>query len=184
VVIVYPTSVLAPHDPTVGSGPGVMARALRTGRVLVTDGGFPYTDARDLADLFGVLFAAADPPPRIMATAEFLTHARYFELLVELTGRADLRGAAHPGRRAARSRPRRRSRPALARAFDSAHERGGARLTRSVPVDDREARALLGRDPIPIADSLRDTIAWMAEAGVIEPRHAGRLAGQEFADRL
>ena len=49
-------------------------------------------------------------------------------------------------------------------------------LTRSVPVDDREAQMLPGRDHlIPIEDSLRDTIAWMAEAGVLGARHAGRL---------
>jgi hypothetical protein len=49
-------------------------------------------------------------------------------------------------------------------------------LTRSVPVDDSDARALLGRAPTPFEDSLRDTIAWMAEAGVLAPRHAGRVA--------
>ena len=176
VVTVYPTSVLGPHDPTVGSGPGVMAAALRAGRVLVSAGGFPYTDVRDLADLFAALFVAGDPPPRVMATATFLTHARYFELLVELTGRADLKAMRVPGaalrvlghigdlaQRWLRRSTQLTSEAALV-------------LTRSVPIDDREARGLLGRDPIPIEDSLRDTIGWMAEAGVLDARYAGRLS--------
>ena len=97
IAIVYPSSVLGPHDPTVGSGPGVLAAALRAGRVLVTDGGLAHTDVRDLADLFAALFAANDPPPRVMATASFVPHARYFELLRELTGRADLAAQRIPG---------------------------------------------------------------------------------------
>jgi dihydroflavonol-4-reductase len=176
VSIVYPTSVLGPHDPTVGSGPGVMANALRAGRVLVTAGGFPYTDVRDLADLFVALFAASEPPQRVMATAEFLPHERYFALLVELTGRTDLspqripagvlRALGHAGDLAQRW---------LGRSTQLTSE-AALVLTRSVPVDDRAARALLGRDPIPIEDSLRDTIAWMGATGVLDARHAGRLA--------
>jgi nucleoside-diphosphate-sugar epimerase len=176
IAIVYPTSVLGPHDPTVGSGPGVMATALRAGRVLVTGGGMSYTDARDLADLFAALFAAAQPPARLMATAAFVSHARYFGLLVEITGRTDVRALRIPGA-ALRGLGRvgDLGQRWLGRSTQLTSEAAEV-LTRSVPVDDREARAMLGRDPIAIEDSLRDTIAWMAEAGVLEPRHAGRLA--------
>jgi len=174
VVIVYPTSVLGPHDPTVGSGPGVMASALRAGRVLVTSGGFPYTDVRDLADLFVALFAAADPPPRVMATAEFLTHARYYELLAEITGRTDLKPQHIPaGVLRALGRMGDLAQRWLGRSTQLTSE-AALVLTRSVPADDRDARALLGRDPIPIEVSLRDTIAWMAGAGVLGARQAGR----------
>ncbi len=176
VVIVYPSSVQAPHDPTVGSGPGVMAEALRAGRILVTDGGLAYTDARDLADLFAALFDAGDPPPRLLSTAEFLPHERYYALLRELTGRDDLAALRVPG---AVLR-------GLGRAGDLAQRwlgrsvrltsEGALALTRSVPVDDAPARALLARAPIPIADSLRDTLIWMHAAGVLEARHVGRLA--------
>src|SRR5262249_47963903 len=175
IVIVYPASVLGPHDPTVGSGPGGMASALRAGRVVVTDGGLTYTDVRDLADLFAAVLVAAHPPPRVMATAAFLSHARYFELLAELTARSDLkaqripagvlRALGHLGDLAQRW---------LRRAAQLTSETALV-LTRSVPADDRDARALLGRDPIPIEVSLRDTIAWMAAAGILNARQAGRL---------
>ncbi len=176
IVTVYPFSVLGPNDPTVGSGPGVLAMGLRAGHVLVTEGGLAHTDVRDLADLFAALVAAADPPPRVMATAAFVAHERYFELLAQLTGRSDLVAQRIPGRVLR----------ALGRAGDLAQRWLGRSpqltgeaaqiLTRSVPVDDREARALLGRAPTAIEDSLRDTIAWMAATGVIPPRCAGRLS--------
>ena len=49
-------------------------------------------------------------------------------------------------------------------------------LTRSVPIDDREARRLLGRPAIDDERSLRDLIAWMVEAGHLEARAAGNAA--------
>src|SRR5262249_45985363 len=98
---------------------------------------------------------------------EFLTHARYFELLAKLTGRADLKTQRIP---AGVLR-------GLGRAGDLAQRWLGKStqltseaalvLTRSVPADDRDARALLGRDPTPIDVSLRDTISWMGATGVL-----------------
>lgn len=176
VVIVYPSSVLAPHDPTVGSGPGMIADALRAGRILVTGGGLAHTDARDLADLFAALFAAGDPPPRLLSTAEFLPHERYYALLREITGRDDLAALRVPG---ALLRGLGRAGDLAQRWFGRSVRLTGEAalaLTRSVPVDDAAARALLGRDPIPIADSLRDTLVWMHAAGVLEAHHVGRLA--------
>jgi nucleoside-diphosphate-sugar epimerase len=176
VSIVYPSSVLGPHDPTVGSGPGVLAAALRSGRVLVTDGGLAHTDARDLADLFAAIFAAGDAPPRVMATAAFVPHARHFALLAQLTGRGDLRARRIPGAALrALGRAGDWAQRWLGRSTQLTHE-AALVLTRGVPVDDADARALLGRDPIPYEASLRDTLAWMAAAGVLAPHHVGRLA--------
>ena len=172
--IVYPSSTHGPHDPTVGSGPEFVAGALRAGRVLVTEGGLSWTDVRDLADLLAALFAAGRPR-RLMAPASFLTHERYHALLCELTGRR-LAATRLPGvglrllgrlgdlRQRALGRPARLTREAA------------LVLTRSVPVDDAEARRTLGRDPIPIERSFRDLLVWMHGSGVLEERHVGRLA--------
>ena len=173
--ITYPSMVLGPHDPTVGGGPGVLADALRAGRVLVTEGGLSYTDARDLADFTAALLAADRPPPRFLSPARFLSHERYHALLCELTGR-DLAARRIPG-----SWLR-----GLGRACDLFERVTGRStaltseaalvLTRMVPVDDAPARALLGRDPRPLDETLRDTLVWMREAGVLEAKHVGRLA--------
>jgi nucleoside-diphosphate-sugar epimerase len=49
-------------------------------------------------------------------------------------------------------------------------------LTRIVPVDDSRARALLGRDPIPMERSIRDLYRWHLEAGQLGAEHVGRIA--------
>jgi nucleoside-diphosphate-sugar epimerase len=68
VVTVYPCSVQGPHDPTVvkgvRTGPHLLAEALRTGRVLVTQGGLGYTDARDLARVLAATLRPAQGPRR------------------------------------------------------------------------------------------------------------------------
>jgi len=178
VSIVYPSSVHGPHDPTVGSGPEFLSGAIRAGRVLVTEGGLSYTDVRDLAGFLAALFAGRPPPARWMAPATFVSHERTHALLCELTGRS-LERDHFPGwllrllGRAGDLRQR-----LLRREVRLTREAAGI-LTHSVPVDDREARKLLGSDPIPIERSFRDLLVWMHAAGVLEgprrrpPRRAG-----------
>lgn len=175
VAIVYPSSTHGPHDPTLGSGPEFIAGALRAGRVLVTEGGLSWTDVRDLAELLAGFFAPASRPRRLMAPATFLTHERYHALLCELTGRR-LAATRLPGfglrllGRLGDLRQRGLGRPARLSG------EAALVLTRSRPVDDAEAREALGRDPIPIERSLRDLLAWMHRAGVLDARQVGRLA--------
>ena len=182
VSIVYPSSVHGPHDPTVGSGPEFIAGAVRAGRVLVTEGGLSYTDVRDLADLFAALFAARAPAARLMAPASFLGHERLHALLCALTGRR-LAAVRLPGRllrlvgRAGDLRQR-----LLGHEVRLTHEAAGI-LTHSVPVDDRAARSLLGREPIAIERSLRELLLWMHAAGVLEARHVGILAADAPRER-
>lgn len=175
VAIVYPSSTHGPCDPTLGSGPEFIAGMLRSGRVLVTDGGLSYGDVRDLAALLAALFAPGVSPRRWLAPASFVTHARMHALLCDLTGRAlaatrlpawGLRALGRAGdlRQRILGRPSRLTSEAA------------AVLTRSVPVDDADARRLLGAEPIPIERSLRDLLVWMHRSGVLEPRHVGTLA--------
>jgi len=175
VSIVYPSSVHGPHDPTVGSGPEFISGAIRAGRVLVTEGGLSYTDVRDLADLLAALFAGPRAPARWMAPARFLSHERYHALLCEITGRR-LAALRLPGRalRLLGSAGDLRQR-LLGHELRLTREAAEI-LTRSTPVDDRAARALLGRDPIAIERSFRDLLVWMHAAGVLAAGHVGRLA--------
>ena len=48
-------------------------------------------------------------------------------------------------------------------------------VTRSVPLEDGEARRLLGRAAIEDEVSFRDLILWMVEAGHLSAEAAGRL---------
>ncbi len=172
ITIVYPAAVHGPFDPTFSIGPQNVATALRTRRALVTEGGLPNTDVRDLAALVVAIFAGRVAPSRVMAPSFFLTHAEYRALLERITGHS-VRALALPGF----------AMRLLGRCGDLAQRLGrdvtltfeaAEVLTRSVPIDDRIARAALGREPIPAERSYRDLIRWMADAGHLARADAGR----------
>ncbi|MCA9504836.1 MAG: SDR family NAD(P)-dependent oxidoreductase [Myxococcota bacterium] len=174
ITIVYPTAVQGPEDPTFSVGPQLVANALVDGRVLVTDGGLAYSDVRDVAETLVAVFAGATRATRLMAPSFFVTHARYRELLEELTGRP-LEARRVPGWLLR----------AMGRVGDLAQRLGrdvqltweaADILTRSVPVDDREARRMLGREAITPERSFEDLIRWMVETGRLPTEKAGKLA--------
>ncbi len=172
ITIVYPAAVHGPFDPTFSIGPQNVATALETRRALVTEGGLPNTDVRDLAALVVAIFAGRVAPSRVMAPSFFLTHAEHRALLERITGHP-IRALAMPGfvmRLLGRGGDlvQRLGRD-VALTWEAAEV-----LTRSVPIDDRVARAVLGREPIPAETSYRDLIRWMVLAGHLGAEHAGR----------
>ena len=178
--IVYPAAVQGPHDPTFSVGPQLVADALRNGRVLVTEGGLPSTDVRDLVTLIRCVFEGAATSTRLMAPSFFVRHDRYHTLLESLTGRrlgaqrlpgSVLRWMGRFGDLAQR----------FGRPVQLTSE-AAAVLTRSVPVQDEEARGLLGRSAIDAERSFRDLIRWMVEAGHLEAADAGRVVTGEPED--
>jgi len=173
--IVYPTAVQGPDDPTFSIGPQLVANALRVGKVLVTEGGLATTDVRDLAAVITAIFHGKTSQRRLMAPTFFVPHDRYHALLESLSGRSLevqrmpgwlLRMFGRVGDVAQR----------FGRSVQLTYEAAEV-LTRSVPVDDREARRILGREPISDEEAFRDLIAWMVAAGHLDAAAAGRTAG-------
>lgn len=173
VTIVYPAAVQGPDDPTFSVGPQNVATALRERKTLVTEGGLPYTDVRDLVALVVAIFGGRLGAERVMAPSFFVAHEAYRQLLEQLTGNA-IRAQALPGW----------AMRLMGRAGDLVQRFGrdvqltseaAEVLTRSVPIDDRAARAVLGREALSAEDSFRDLIRWMAEAGHVARHDAGRL---------
>lgn len=174
ITIVYPAAVQGPHDPTFSIGPRNVATALRERKTLVTEGGLPYTDVRDLAALVVAIFAGRVTEQGVMAPSFFVSHEAYRRLLESLTGHAiapqklpgwGMRLMGRIGDVVQR----------LGRDVQLTYEAAEV-LTRSVPLDDRVARAALGREPISAEDSFRDLIDWMVEAGHVSPMDAGTRA--------
>lgn len=170
ITIVYPAAVQGPKDPTFSIGPQNVATALRERKTLVTEGGLPYTDVRDLAALVVAIFAGRVLEQGVMAPSFFVAHEDYRRLLEKLTG--------HPI--AAQKLPGWAMRwmgrigdvvQRFGRDVQLTYEAAEV-LTRSVPLDDRVARAALGREPISAEASFRDLIAWMVEAGHVSPADA------------
>lgn len=172
VTILYPAAVQGPDDPTFSIGPELVASALRDGKVLVTEGGLAYTDARDLAALIVALFGGAKASGRIMGPSFFVPHSDYHAILEKLTGRTLARQEL-PGwlmrwmGRAGDVVQR------LGRDVQLTYEAAEV-LTRSVPSEDSEARELLGRPLISAEASFRDLISWMVAAGHLEREFAGK----------
>jgi nucleoside-diphosphate-sugar epimerase len=165
--IVYPAACQGPSDPTFSTGPELVRNALRARRVLVTEGGLAYTDVRDLAAVLVAILDGATSIERIMAPSFFVPHAEYADLLERLTGRTlsrtrmpgwSMRALGHCGDLAQR----------LGRDVLLTSEAAQV-LTRSVPLDDREARRLLGRPAIGVEESFRDLIEWLEGSGHLDP---------------
>ncbi|MBJ22616.1 MAG: NAD-dependent epimerase/dehydratase family protein [bacterium] len=173
VTIIYPAAVQGPDDPTFSIGPQLVANALISGEVLVTEGGLATTDVRDLAAVIAGIFDGKTNAPRLMGPSFYLRHDRYHALLESLSGRS-LKARRIPGWLLR----------LLGRVGDVAQRLGHSVqltyeaaevLTRSVAVDDREACRIIGREPIGEEDSFRDLIAWMIAAGHLDAAAAGRV---------
>lgn len=174
VVCIYPASVNGPVDPTVGSGQEFLAKYVNSGSMLVTEGGLTFTDVRDLALLVNRLLEPGRGPRRIMATADFIPHAEILRIMREQTGKP-IRAMKVPGwllrgmGRLADLKQRLFGGPTPDLTYEAA-----AVLTRCVPQDDAETRALIGDDLIGGEQSLRDMADWMLAEGIIET--AGSVA--------
>ena len=168
VVCIYPASVNGPIDPTVGSGQEFLANYVNSGSMLVTQGGLTFTDVRDLALLVNRLLEPDRGPRRIMASADFIPHTEILRIMREQTGKP-IRAMKVPGwllrslGRLADLRQRLFGGPTPDLTYEAA-----AVLTRCVPQDDAEARALLGDDLIGGEQSLRDMADWMLAEGIIQ----------------
>lgn len=170
--VVYPAAVQGPDDPTFSVGPQLVADALVQGRVLVTEGGLPSTDVRDLARVLVAVIEGHTRADRLMGPAFFVDHADHHALLERITGRSlarqripgwVLRALGRLGDLTAR----------FGRDVQLTGEAAQV-LTRSVPIDDAEARRLLGGEARSAEESFRDLIRWMVAAGHLPAEAAGR----------
>jgi dihydroflavonol-4-reductase len=174
ITIVYPGGVIGPDQPTLDATlEGIVgARTMGWPR---TSGGVCLVDVRDLA---AVLAAAVEPgrgPRRLMLGGPFFTWAEFGSLCDELTGvRAMRLPLPKPVLFAAASlldQIRRVRSLAYPLTRDAAEM-----MTTMVPTDDQPTLDELGVQLRPTRDSLEETLRWLAQAGHLPARNAGRLA--------
>ncbi len=175
--ILYPGGVLGPLDtnPGLGAGHQAVVTNYRTGTPIVRSGGWAILDVRDVADLYVALFAAEDPPPRLVLGGTTLTTDVLNATLSEIGGRP-VRRLPMP---ASVLRTIGSVNDLLMKVLpaDFALTREGMEyLTRWQPSDDRVALDLLGRPLRPPAETLADTTAWLIRAGHLDPKYAPALA--------
>jgi dihydroflavonol-4-reductase len=168
VAIVNPGGILGPHDPYLGESDEVVLDILRGRLPVWPRGGLQWVDVRDTAD---VVVAALDRPGRrylVPGENVGLPH----EPLRALTGRRlpALRmpfAAARP----ALELGYRTGWPFLPHALEGSRVIAqGTRVDYSATVDDL---GITGRS---LAESMRDTVRWLVDAGHLSARSAGRIS--------
>ena len=177
ITIVYPGGVIGPDQPTLDATlEGIVgARTMGWPR---TSGGVCLIDVRDLAM---ALAAAVEPgrgPRRLMLGGRFFPWDELGALCDDITGvRAMRLPLPKPVLLAAGALldQIRRFRPLSYPLTRDAAEM----MTTMVPTDDRPALEELGVTLRPTRDSLEDTLRWLAAAGHLPAKNAGRLAPLE-----
>ncbi len=166
VAIVNPGGILGPHDPYLGESDGAIRDILRGRLPTWPRGGMQWVDVRDTADV--VVAALGRPGRRYLVPGENV--ALPHETLRTVTGR----------RIPAVRIPLKAALPVLHLGYTTGwsllpHAVEGSRLVAlDTRVDYSATVDELGVAGRSLAESMRDTVRWLAEAGHIDPRAAGR----------
>ena len=177
IAISYPAGIVGPDDPGPSAVNAGLISFMRDMWVL-TSSGLQCVDVRDLATLHVTLLEAPAGQRRYAAATNMLSWPEMHQLCCDLTGvrtravtvpGAVMRAAGSLGDVVKRFRdfdfPLTRDTMEVATRWPGADT---ARTTRELGVTFRE-----------VADSFRDTLAWMYRAGHLTADHVGRLANRE-----
>ncbi|HLV71915.1 deazaflavin-dependent oxidoreductase (nitroreductase family) [Actinomadura hallensis] len=177
VTIVYPGGVCGPHQPSLDALMEGLAAAL--GKVWpLPGGGVSVIDVRDLGEALARSVEARQGPSRWVLGGHYLTWPQYADLCDSLTGvkcrRVRVPSRLMLGLGSALDAAKR------VRRFDYPLTRDAAEfMVTLVPTDDRPALDALGLTLRPVEETVADGLRWLAEAGHLSPRRAGRLAPEE-----
>ena len=166
VTIVNPGGILGPHDPYLGESDQVIRDILRGRLPTWPQGGMQWVDVRDTAEV--VVAALTRPGRRYLVPGENVTTPH--ETLRTVTGR----------RLPAVRLPLWAALPVLQLGYRTdwsflPHALEGSRLVAlHTRVDYSATTDELGVTGRSLAESMRDTVRWLVEAGHISPRAAGR----------
>jgi nucleoside-diphosphate-sugar epimerase len=142
VVSVAPGGIWGPHDPGMGDLATALQMLFRFGGELVPKGNTSFIDVRDLASCLVKLVEAGPGSHRYVL-------AGHEETIAEFVARARFDGVPQM--------------PMSAESFEL--------LAATPVVDDAGVRAATGVIPRPMDDTMKDTIAWLLDAGIIESKH-------------
>jgi dihydroflavonol-4-reductase len=174
VVITYPPALLGPHDPDVGDQNARLRDLLRGLMPIWPSGGLPIGDVRDSAELHAILLGDAPPPgQRFFGPGTFLTTREYVGAVRAATGR----------RLPAVFLPPRALIP-VGRLADLVQHgwpwhiaaEYGALYVCAVAAPVVPDAPTAGVPARPVADTVRDTLAWLHARGLLTDRQAGRAA--------
>ncbi len=176
VTITYPGSTFGPHDPTVNEAVKGLFDVLKRGLFVTPPTGVPFVDVRDVAAVHAALMKPGCGARRYMLGGPFILHSELVETYVRLTGRRVIQLPAPA-----------RVMTTLGRIADALRSGFGADFgmlsyesmlfaSTGVPCDNSAASHDFGIEFRPVEETMRDTLVWMCQKGLLEPEDVGTLA--------
>ncbi|WP_410582787.1 NAD-dependent epimerase/dehydratase family protein [Amycolatopsis sp. lyj-108] len=174
VVITYPSALIGPHDPYLGDQNARLRNALRGLMPIWPAGGFPVGDVRDTASLHARLIDADIlSGNRFFGPGTYLSTRDYVRTLREVTDRA-LPALFLPAKAMT---PVGRLTGALQRVWPwHIPAEYGAIYLCGCATGVAHGEPTGGVTARPVADSMRDTVRWLHERGLLADRQSGRIA--------
>lgn len=177
VVTIYPGGIMGPDDPGPTEGTKGLRDRMRYAW-LRTTGGLPIVDVRDVAAIVAAICVPGRGPRRYMAGGHFVPWMEEADICEELTGFRVRRIPAPPAVVRAVGRAVDFTKW-LVPSFDYPLTSEAAEyVVGNVPCDSSRTVAELGIEFRPARETLRDALRWLYEAGELDARRAGKLAGQ------
>jgi UDP-glucose 4-epimerase len=176
IVIFYPGQLVAPFDPTVAAGVRFLVTYLERGVIPLSPGGMPLVDARDVARAIAAAMKPGLGPRRFMAGGHFLGSDEIAVLLEQIAGRRLVRLPMSGPLTRALGRLSDATQRWLGFSLGGATAESTRILTLGVPTDDSRLERELGVRLRPARESLHDALAWLCAEGVLDAKHAPRLA--------
>lgn len=175
VVITYPGSVWGPCDPHLGESCQMASCILRRYWSITPKGNVCITDVRDLARLHAAIMEKGRGPRRYIALVTNVSIGEAMSVMASVTGRK-LPSLSLPAG-ALLWLMQLCDRLQLFLPFRLPVNYQMVYVTGlSSTMDDSKTRKEFGIEPRPLEETFADTVRWMAWAGHLSPRLAGKLA--------
>tara|TARA_R110002110_G_scaffold166675_1_gene367481 strand:+ start:44155 stop:45189 length:1035 start_codon:yes stop_codon:yes gene_type:complete len=173
IYVTYPATVIGPDDPGLTDAHAGLQMFLKTAVTLLPSGN-QYVDVRDIAIVHRRLLEERPAFGRYLLGGHFLSWWQLAKKLEMLTGRRlpKVPVLGLPARLAGRLFDK--LAPVLPLEVPLTEEAMGY-ATQWVRMDNSSVEKMLDFSFRPVDDSLRDSIAWMARAGHLSARQAGKL---------
>jgi nucleoside-diphosphate-sugar epimerase len=167
VTIVNPGGILGPHDPYLGENNEVLIQAIKGRTPAWPRGSVQYVDVRDVAAVLAAAVSHAAGKRYLVPGHD--VHELH-PVLREVTGRRLPAATMPPKLLIAAALPG----YLTGWSFLPGAVEGIRTAACANPADASATTRELGVKARPLAESVRDTVRWLVEAGHIEPKHAGR----------
>ena len=172
VVTVYPGSVYGPHDPYAGDQNVRLAWVVRGLFPLWPTGSLHVVDVRETAAVISAVTQAGRGPRRYVVPGHAVTGRELYRAVSTVVGRRRPHVSMSPTATRIAVGSMEPLQKVLPAGWHYPADREGAELSlRSTTFDTSPAERDLGVTPRPFEETIRDTIAWLVEAGRLPAKY-------------